>query len=195
MGRRFLGVLLAVAVAAPSFGCVLRGPSGIHREIANGTGAAYEREFGVTIGPLGMAIARWGMRMAEEHGDEEVVSLRGIRKVQVGVYHVKPGTWKNPRKTFAPKLLRDWEPVVHLRDDGEDVHVLLRSERDSIRAMLVVVSEEDELVIVKLRGRLDELLRDALELGLDHADRGDRFEEAAERLEDHEAAGSTTPDT
>jgi hypothetical protein len=54
--------------------------------------------------------------------------------------------------------------------------------------MLLVVSEADELVIVRMAGRLDHILNDALRYGLDEAGRPDLYEPARMRLEERAAS-------
>ena len=186
MFQRLLTIGLLFCFLATATGCFLRGPSGVRREIAEATGARYDREFALTIGPVGMAIARWGVRIAEKHdedGEMPEISLAGVRKVQVRVYQVEPGSWDEDHDNFDPAVLGDWEPVVRVQDDGEDVHVLLRTEDGVIRRMLVIVSEAEELVIVQMKGRLDEILEDALRYGLEQAESDEHYERALEQLE------------
>lgn len=178
----------AIVVAASILvcsACVLRGPGDVRREVAAATGADYEREFGLTLGRMSMAVVRWGMK----HSDEELpVSLKRVRKIQVGVYHVRPGNWGDGGgpTPFDPDRLGGWTPAVAVREDGEDVHLLLRERGERVRAMLIVVSDPDELVIVRMKGDLGEILQDALRYGLEQADRDDLYEPVRTRMEDEE---------
>lgn len=188
MATRMAVVLVLSSLLLGSTSCVLRGPSGIRREIADATGAEYDREFGLTLGRMSMGVVRCGMKVARNHAGDEVpdISLEGVRKVQVGVYQVKPGTWDADHPKFDPAALGDWESVVRVQDDGEDVHVLLRTKHGETRGMLVVVSEADELVIVRLAGKLDRVIQDALRYGLREVEREDLYEPALEQLEEEE---------
>lgn len=177
MSRRVCILLISLALASSS--CVLRGPAGVQRDIAEATGAEYEKEFGITLGRVGMSIARW----ATKNEDDMPVSLRGVRKVQVGMYRVREGTWDEEHPRFDPSVLGDWNPLVAIQDHGEDVHVLFKEKDGQIRSMLVLVSEPDELIIVRLKGRLDDVFREAMRYGLEEAGREEYYEPALEQLE------------
>ena len=59
--------------------------------------------------------------------------------------------------------LPGWEPIVRIREGDERIQVLCQIEGERIRAMLVVVLDGDELVIVRLKGNLHKFLPGALE--------------------------------
>lgn len=159
MPRRFAWIVLIPLLLT---GCVLHGPGDVRRDMAAATGAEYDREFAITLGRIGTSFARWGMRVA----GEDDVPLQGVRKVEVGVYRVvEPPADGDGTLRLAPR----WSPVVQLRQDGENVHVLLREDGDRVRAMLVVVQDAEELVIVRLKGRIDHIVEDAIRYGLDEA--------------------------
>jgi hypothetical protein len=178
-------LVLSIAVASGT-SCVLRGPAGVRREIAAATGAEYEREFGLTLGRTSLALARWGLRTAEKHDPEGSpdIHLAGVRKVQIGVYEVEPGTWRDDHEPFDPAALGSWEPIVRVQSAGEDVHVLLRTREGRVREMLVVVSEADELVIIRMKGRLERMLHEALRYGLEEAGRDELYAPLAQRLDE-----------
>jgi len=180
--RAALGLPLVLAC---SVACVLRGPSGVRRDVARATGAEYEREFGLTLRRVSLALARWaiGPDDAGAAGEDAAVLLHGLRKVQVGVYKVKDGTCREGGAGIDPAALARWQPVVRVHEGGETVLVLLRAERGRTRDMLIVASEADELVIVRLAGQLDGLVEDALRYGLRQAGRDARYEAARAQLD------------
>jgi hypothetical protein len=48
-----------------------------------------------------------------------------------------------------------WEPVLLVRDKDEEVHMLLRMDKEHISGMIVLVSDgESEAVIVNLMGEI-----------------------------------------
>ena len=49
-------------------------------------------------------------------------------------------------------------PVVRVHEPGEDVMVLFKEKDDVVRALLVVVAESDEWVLVRIRGKLDQVM-------------------------------------
>jgi len=187
VSRTALVFVIILSILGGTVSCMFRGPSDVRREIADATGARYEREFGLTLGRISMSIARWGMRVAEKHSEEEIpVSLKGVRKVQIGVYQVKRGSWNEDHERFDPSSLGEWVPIVKVQEDGEDVHVLFRMQEGRTRAMLVLVSDSDELVIVRIKGKLDGILRDTMRYALQEAEREELYEPALAQLEERE---------
>jgi hypothetical protein len=165
--RLFPAALLIILVAAPA--CSLRGPEGIRREISRSTGYEYNREFGMTLGRIGLAVAR--LAMGEDDADKRI--LRGLTRIQVGVYQVderpqNPGDLELGRISMA-----SWEPMMSVKEEDEDVLILLKRKRGSVREMLVVVSENDELTIVRMKGKLDQVLEEAAQFGREEAHRQD----------------------
>ena len=119
----------------------------------------------MTIGRIGLAVAR----MALDEDDDEQRLLQGLTKVQVGIYRVEsrpesPGEMELSRVTMA-----HWEPMVNVKEGDEDVLVLLKRKKGQVREMLVVVNDQDELTIVRMKGRLDQVLEEAAAFGQDEA--------------------------
>lgn len=174
--------IAAILLAAVAFsGCWFHGPSEIRDEISLSTGTEYETELGLTLGRTSMAITKIGLDTSEDENDH---SLKGVRKLQVGVYHPK-GSFASTKKEsrLSAESFENWSPLVRMIEDGENVLVLVREKKSHIREMLVIVEEPDELVVVRMKGKLDHLLDDAMELGFDQADRPELFEPALARLE------------
>jgi hypothetical protein len=167
--------LLLLALA--STGCVtLRGPEDVRRGITDATGVRFEREMGLTVKRSGMWLARWGMRIA---GEDEI-SLRGLRRVEVGIYLPK-----NPGDGAASARLEmsqfdGWSPLVRVHEEGEEALVLVRERDGEVRGMLVVVSEPEELVVVRMKGKLDRILEEAMSEAFDQAERPDLYEKSRE---------------
>ena len=176
MTRSIPRVFLAIGLSLPLFStaCILRGPSGIRRDVAHATGAKYDRKLGLTLGRFSLGLVRWGMKDDLAEGDQ-TLSLEGIRKVQIGVYEVEEGTW-NPGRRFDPASLGSWEPVVAIHDAGDDVHVLYRDRDGRTTDMLIVVSDSEDLVIVRVKGDLDRFLETAVRYSLQQAGRPDLSE-------------------
>lgn len=161
--RFYPAALLVILLAAPA--CTLRGPEGIRRDISRSTGTTYTREVGLTLGRVGLAVAR----MALDEDDQELKVLKGLTKIQVGVYQVEsrpddPGEMELGQITMA-----SWEPMMNLKEGDEDVLILLKRKKGQVREMLVVVNESDELVIVRMKGRLDQVLEEAAAFGRNEA--------------------------
>ncbi len=184
MGKRGIVAVLAMTGVVLSFGCVLRGPAGIKNQVERTGGRSYQREFGITVGRTGMAIARWAARIGEE--DETAHLLRGVNKVQVGIYERiddGPGTGRPVRASD----FRGYNPIVQVRKEGETVMVLALEKNETIRKLLVVVDSGDELVIVRLRGNLEHIIEDSIRLGLEQGGRDELADPVVEEYRRHNA--------
>ncbi len=168
---------LVVLLAVTAVGCVrFRGPEDLRLEISREAGVVLEKETGITVTRSGVALARIGMRIA---GKGEYV-VPGVRRVEVGVYEVRglSDGVDAPHPIELP-LLEGWERVLRVRDEGEQVFMLARVDEDEIvRNMLLVVAEEDEWVLVRLRGKLNRALEKAVELAFRGADRPELLAQA-----------------
>jgi hypothetical protein len=163
--KKILGLgMLAVAVATTS-GCFLRGPGDLKREVSRRADLDLDRQIGVRAGRFTLFLARQGLKIA---GEADNLPLKGVRRVEVGVYEVRQPKVYYAAKRTKPSLCRmeyqDWELVV--RVCGPDEHVLMFAEtrEDSIRGVVVVVQDQDDVVIVRARGRLDRALARVMEL-------------------------------
>ena len=170
------GLLLSVPLLF-SLSCVLHGPGDLKRELSDSAGVELDKEFGMTLGRT----STWLARKVVKWSGETDISLKGVRKVEIGVYEVKglrPGLEARQRLELSD--LPDWNPIVHVHDDGEDVFVLIKEREDQIRGLLVVVAEEDEWVLVRIRGKLNQIVEDAMRMAFDEADRPDLYERTRE---------------
>jgi hypothetical protein len=162
-------------------GCILpfNGPSGVRRDIQAATGREYDRSFALTVGRSGVALARWAVRKA----GEDDIPLEGLRKVEIGIYEVRdrsdqPSTGSD----FTAILWPTWRPLVEMHpDQGENVLILSEARSDgSIKRLLFLVENEDQLVIVRLKGRLDHFIEQAMRYAFEQADRPDLIDPSIE---------------
>jgi len=84
---------------------------------------------------------------------------------------------------LSAESFENWSPMVRMHEDGETVLVLVRWKDARIRDMLVIVDDRHELVVVRMKGKLDHILQEAMELGFNQADRPELFEPALARLD------------
>ncbi|HXV75462.1 MAG TPA: DUF4252 domain-containing protein [Candidatus Polarisedimenticolaceae bacterium] len=172
MGERRCWLLLALAVAIGcGTGCVrLVGPEDIRDDLSRQAGVKLRQQTGFTV-------TRSGIWLARQFVDPEEVPLKGIRRVEIGIYEVR-GLKKSleAQRPLDLTIFRDWAPVVTVRDHGEEVSVLSRTdEQGEIRGIMIVVAEEDEWVLVRVRGRLDRIFEAALEQAFADVHRGDLY--------------------
>jgi len=167
-GNRYL--LVCAAIGALTTSCVrFTGPEDIRWDLSQQAGVKLRQESGLTV-------TRSGIWLARQFVDEDEVPLRGVRRVEIGVYEVKG--LKRGLDAVRPLdagYFRDWQSVVRVRDEGEDVMVFVREKDEQIRALLVVVAEPDEWVLVRVHGRLDNLVEQLMQLAFDEAERPDLY--------------------
>lgn len=170
--------LAVLVVALGSAACILHGPGDLKRDLSQSAGVKLDREFGLTLGRTGTWVARKAMKWSGETD----VSLKGVRKIEIGVYQVEGlRSGRAAASSLQPADLPDWSPLVRVHEEDSDVFVLLKEDDARIRGILVVVAEPDEWVLVRIRGRLDGLVEDVMQAAFDEVDRPDLY--AATRRE------------
>lgn len=164
-------ILLPLAVGCIRYG----GPSSLRRDLSREAGVELDAQFAITVTRSGVALARMFTK-------EEDVPLKGVRRVEVGVYEVE-GLRRgvDERRPLELPALPGLEPVVRVHEDGEDVFVLFHvDEKEEIRQMVVIVAEEDEWVLVRIKGKLTRTVESAMKMAFDHADRPEKYDAAIE---------------
>jgi hypothetical protein len=166
MKRALPIALLAVTFLMP--GCILRGPENLRRDLERSSGVQLEKEVGVSVGRVGTMLVRW-------FTPEDEIPLKGVRKVQVGVYRVvdRPDGSLNAMRIPG---VDGWQSVARVRERDERVELFVLEEDERIRGMLVVVAEPDEWVLVRIKGKLDHVFEQAMEMAFDRADRPELYE-------------------
>jgi hypothetical protein len=183
--NRSRSVVFAVIVALTvSSGCVrFSGPNALKRELSYEAGVELDREFAITITRSGVSLARMFTK-------EEDVPLKGVRRVSVGVYEVR-GLREGvevERSIDVAALLPEMTQIVRVHEDGENVHLLVKhDDRERIRQLVVVVTEADEWVIVRIKGNLNQTVESAMRMAFDEADRPERYESVMTAYREAEA--------
>ena len=124
--------------------------------------ARFEREVVVTVGPRTFRSVSWiAGRVPDIYAQMASDYVREIDRVKVGVYRVEEApTRRELRMDRVPRFRRSgWEVAVRVEEEDETVWVLYRERYDSVRDMLVLVLNSDELVIARIEGHLNELVR------------------------------------
>jgi hypothetical protein len=128
-------------------------------------GAAFDREIALSLGPVALTLARCALSFAPD-AREAGGYVRDIRSVGVAVY-----TARNLPADFdvrLPKALENlvakegWEIAVKTRENGEAVWVLCKEDGGSVGGIYVVALNDEELVLVRAQGKLEELLKRAI---------------------------------
>ena len=168
VGMAFLLTTLTGCLWAPELDSVRKD---IERQIPD---AHFEKEFAISLGPISLGLARTIIRLVPDADVHEAREYLGdLSKVQVAVYeanHVPRGAEVRTPQRFESLLDEGWEMAIKAREHGESIWVMYRSDDDEIREVYIIVLDPDELVLVKVRGRLDRLFAKVME---EHGDLGE----------------------
>jgi hypothetical protein len=165
--RILLSLLIPIAL---TLSCVrFVGPEDVRQDLSSQAGVKLKQETGFTV-------TRSGIWLARKFVDDDEVPLKGIRRVEVGIYEVK-GLRRGVDEpaNLNPRHLDGWEPIVRVHEEDEDVMVLVKQQDEMIRAMLIVVAEEDEWVLVRVRGKLNRVLEQAMKTAFDNVERPELY--------------------
>jgi Domain of unknown function (DUF4252) len=113
-----------------------------------------DREFALSLGPVPLSLARLFV-----HDDPDLAPLlRDLRAVRVYIYELDGQASRvNERllSSWTDLAGSGWESVVAVRDDGESVSVLVKTDRhDRIRGLAVMTQDESDVVMINLIGKL-----------------------------------------
>lgn len=128
--------------------------------------ARFEKEVELSIGRMAMGTMKCLCLVIPDTRDARKY-LKDISGVSVAVYDVESLPPLN--EVNLPKRLRrllerkGWDVLIRAREEDQIVWILYQEHRRSIRNLYVLALEPDELVLVRLRGRLDRLFAQALE--------------------------------
>ena len=169
---RDVAVAMTAALLPLAGGCVWTPElSAVKRDIARQIpGASFDRQVSFALGPGGMALARAVVSFVPDEHDARRL-LKDVSRVEVSVYEIHADD--DDRRVATPSSIEEmladgWEMAARVRQEGEAVWVLYRVEGESVRELFVVSLDRDELVLVKVKGRLERLIARALSECDDH---------------------------
>lgn len=159
-------LLVLLLVATVSTGCIYsREVQHTRRDIERANPDLYLRKrFSANVGPVTIRLARW-ITSAVDDEDANMAAryLRDIRRVKVGVYAVRGSVDGIDGISELRRFQRSgWDLAAHVREDGEDVWLYYRERGDRVTDMYAIVYSDDELVIARLSGRLNDLVEEAV---------------------------------
>jgi hypothetical protein len=163
--RRVFRALLALAIVTCSLGqagCFsFTGPSDVRRQLVRTSGVELDKEQGISVGPLGIALAQLFVR---EHLP---FPLDGLSSVDVGVYRVCEES-DGCELQLATLELDGWERIARIRDGGQEVVVLVGAQDSErgLRRLLVLQREGRSLHVVRAKGDLERVVSAALDSGM-----------------------------
>jgi hypothetical protein len=176
-----LQVATAACAAILASGCITATSSEIASmkdDIETALDADFERQVGIRLGRVSIGLGKAIMNMVAGEDDEELAQatqmLRGLRKVEVSVYEtgeIGRDGWQDVSRRVERAMAReDFTATVRVRDDEELAWVFCRlDEKEQLRAVTVIALDHEQLMLVRLGGRLDRALAAAISLARDAA--------------------------
>lgn len=169
MSKSRIGLVLAVsALSFFSSGCyrAVRLERMAYEILDACPDARFRKDVSISIGGLSWGIVK-RIAMTAEKDDREVRAYVGsLDKIEVVVYEARGISKDDVRpigEIVKESLDGDWELMVKTAEDDELVWIHYREDDERIRDMNIVSYDGDEFVIVRLSGRLDELMEMAVE--------------------------------
>jgi hypothetical protein len=163
-----IAVLILLPLALSLSGCIWAPElEEVRRELEREIpGARFETEFKLTLGPASLGLARMMVGLVPD-AEEAGRYLKDIYRVKLAVYRTESlpaiGELRLPGRLRRQLERSGWEVAVKVREKDEVVWILYREYRNTIRDIYIVVLDQDELVLVRLEGRLDRLFARAME--------------------------------
>jgi hypothetical protein len=159
-------LVILVAITTASAGCMWAPElTRVCRDIqAQVPGATFDKQFAVSLGPVSLAFARLVTGLVPDARQARGY-LRDVSRIQVAVYETEgmpPVSSVHMPRRLEQLAEEGWETAVKVREKDSVVWVMYKVDDESIRDMYVIVLDEDELVMVKARGRLERLAAHAL---------------------------------
>lgn len=115
-----------------------------------------DRRMALSIGP---AVIRLAARLVEEDEPETAELLRDLEGIRIRIYEIDgdPDRVAARIQRMSAHLREDrWEPVMLVREEGEQTHMLVRQRGDRILGLTLITSDGDsEAVVINLMGHLD----------------------------------------
>jgi len=127
-------------------------------------GASFDKNVELSFGPVGLAFVRLVTGLIPD-AREARPWLRDVSRVQIGVYDAHVGSAAGLRMPKKLQSLIDdgWETAIRVHDDDQAVWVLYRADEETIKEVFIVVLDDEELVMVKAKGRLERIVAAALD--------------------------------
>lgn len=158
--------LLLAAVALGLSGCMSAELARVRRDVGRDVPDGRVAEgHAFAFGRMSLGLAR---HVVGRDSPVAAAALRHVRGVAVGTYAVDgPLDAGGLALTRAAERMarRGWTPAVAVRDDSTATYVFTRQPDGVLRDILVVSLDDGELTLVRLSGRLDEAVIEALAQG------------------------------
>jgi hypothetical protein len=131
-----------------------------------------DRQFAISLGPIPLRLATMVSRpIFDDEEDWISDALSDVRAVRVYVYEVDGEADRvvdHMNATRSRLLVEGWDQLAAIRDDGGLVTALVRHEQpETVRGVVVMFEEDEELVLVNVIGKIKPETFGSLMEGLD----------------------------
>jgi hypothetical protein len=128
-------------------------------------GVSFDRQFAISLGPISLGLVRLITRLVPDAAEARSY-LKDLSSVKVAVYDAEnipeDPNLKMPSKLESLVNKEGWEVAAKVRQDTETVWLIYRTQQDEIKDLYVVALSEDELVLVRAHGNIDQLVTKAM---------------------------------
>jgi hypothetical protein len=165
--KQTIFILSIVVIVTTCSGC-LWAPEldGVRKDIERQLpGASFHREFALSLGPITLGLARTIIRLVPDAAEAREY-LEDVRSVKVAMYDARnlptDLDLRMPRKLESLVEKDGWEIAAKVNEERDNVWILYRAEEDSIKDLYIVALSDDELVLVRAHGNIDQLATKAM---------------------------------
>lgn len=168
MSKKHIGFALALTVLAFfSSGCyrAVRLERMGHEILDACPDARFKKEFSLSLGGVSWGIIK-SIAMAAEKDDPDMAYVNGLSRIELVVYKARGISKVDARpigEIVRDKLDDDWDLMVKTVEDDDLAWVHYREDDGHIRELQIIAYDGEEFVIVRLCGRLNEMMEMAVE--------------------------------
>lgn len=128
--------------------------------------ARFQKEFSLSLGGVSWGIIK-GIAMAAEKDDPDVQAYVGnLSRIELVVYNARGISREDARpigEIVRSNLNDDWDLMIKTAGNDDLAWIHYREDNGHIREMQITSYDGREFVIVRLSGRLDEMMEVAIE--------------------------------
>lgn len=127
--------------------------------------ARFKKEFSLSLGGVSWGIIK-SIAKAAEKDDPDMAYIDDLSRIELVVYKARGLSKDDARpigEIMRERLDDDWDLMVKTAEDDDLAWVHYREDDGHIRELQIVAYDGEEFVIVRLSGRLDEMMEMAVE--------------------------------
>ena len=154
----FRGAAAATLILSCAGCLAYRGPRGVEASLEHSLGFELRRDFGVKLGFLSTKFA-----VSFIGQDDDDLDLHDVTSIGFAVFERGAANGRTPRRIEPGDLgLKGFSTMLRSSDGDEQVLLLAKPSNGTIREMVLLAVDTDEVVFARLTGRLDELIEKAI---------------------------------